>query len=531
MMNLTTMAIVVGVIIGTICLVDAYKWNRISPPTLYKFFLLDGALKLKGFVSTILAANLSHANFLILIASFGYAFGLPGLIWLLLNLVLNVVGYRLFFHRFRSYIEDHSNSGTIHDYLSSMYAAGGSYRSAAAIRLSASVVTVLGLLFAIVFELNLAVDLINPSTYLKRVTIFIIFVGIICLFTVYGGFKTLITSGICQSILLSAAALSLFLVMLFNGGGDIPVSFTDLRPNQLFSIGWPTIVGICIIGPGWLLVTMDQWQRVCASRSYDTSKRGVMIYLPIISCFAIVFGLWGMYDKSILASSLVGALQSQHSGGANPLADILLLSSLNIPTIVINFIVCGLIAAGLSTANTLLNVSSHSLTTDVLLVSLGRKSLHLIDEKESRTFITRGKAIVIALGVAVVLSFAFLQSWGLLSEALIFFFITYSIQVALLAPMVMTWFDTKYRPSANAALISIAIGLSVTLIVGFGSWLMLLLKQTEPILSLSPSDWLTLTPVITFLIGLVPLIFSALYKRSAGVRLLTGEVTNKSAGS
>jgi hypothetical protein len=81
------MAVVVGVIIGTVCLVDAYKWNCVSPPTLYKFFLLNGALKLKGFVSTILAANLSQANFLVLIASFGCAFGLPGLIWLPLNLV------------------------------------------------------------------------------------------------------------------------------------------------------------------------------------------------------------------------------------------------------------------------------------------------------------------------------------------------------------------------------------------------------------------------------------------------------------
>ena len=65
---------------------------------------------------------------------------------------LNVVGHRLFSHRFLSYIEDHSNSGTIHDYLSSMCAAGGSYRSAAAIRLSASVVTVLWLSLAITFE-------------------------------------------------------------------------------------------------------------------------------------------------------------------------------------------------------------------------------------------------------------------------------------------------------------------------------------------------------------------------------------------
>ena len=33
------------------------------PPTVYRFFLLDGKLKLGGFVSTILAANLSLGNF------------------------------------------------------------------------------------------------------------------------------------------------------------------------------------------------------------------------------------------------------------------------------------------------------------------------------------------------------------------------------------------------------------------------------------------------------------------------------------
>ena len=80
------------------------------------------------------------------------------------NLVMNVVGFRLFFPRCKKYIESHDNNGTIHDFLATAYAAGTKSRSAAAIRLSASLVTVVGLLFAIVFELSLAVELFRPTS-------------------------------------------------------------------------------------------------------------------------------------------------------------------------------------------------------------------------------------------------------------------------------------------------------------------------------------------------------------------------------
>jgi hypothetical protein len=109
------------VLLGVICVVDARRWNSLGRMTLYRFFLLDGKLRLVGFVATMTAANLSIGNFLVFIASWGYLFGPVGIFWFLVNLVMNVVGFRLFFPAYKSYIEDHGNSGTIHDYLSGAF--------------------------------------------------------------------------------------------------------------------------------------------------------------------------------------------------------------------------------------------------------------------------------------------------------------------------------------------------------------------------------------------------------------------------
>lgn len=510
-MSLASLAITLGAIIAVICIVDAYRWNR-TPQTLYRFFLLEGRLRLKGFVSTILAANLSLGNFMIFIATWGYLFGTPGLIWFVLNLILNVVGFRLFFPHFRNYIESHDNNGTIHDFLATSYGTGESDWAAARIRLSASLVTVIGLLFAIVFELSLAISLFSPETQSQRISMFVSLTILICVFTAYGGFRTLIVSDVCQASLLALATIVLLIVMIVTGGSHIPALFSSFQMRDFSGVGWPNMLSISIIGSGWLLVAMDQWQRTCASRSYDTTKKGVTIYLILISFFALVYALWGMYDKSLLLPALDATQQAQHSGGANPLSDILLIPALHVPTAVVYLIACGLIAAGLSTTNTFLTVSSHSLTTDVLLVSMSHRTLQDLDDKENRTFVGIGRAIIIGTGAVIVLTFAGLTMWGFLTDPLSFFFIAYSIQFALLAPMVMSRVKLPYRPTALAALVSIGIGLVVALSLGFGAWVAIQ-RSAPPALGIAPGDWLTLTPVFTFFVGLIPLVVSILIRK------------------
>ncbi|HTD36933.1 MAG TPA: hypothetical protein VK669_05435 [Candidatus Limnocylindrales bacterium] len=505
MLTLSMVACVIFLIV-TICVVDAYFWNR-GPQSLYRFFLLNGKLRLGGFVSTILAANLSLGNFLVFIATWGYQYGWAGLIWFVFNLILNVAGFWIFLRAFRPYIEDHQNNGTIHDYLSGAYAANEPNGRAASIRILASIVTVTGLLLAVGFELSIAVSLLQLDSTLERVAVFFLLTFVICLFTAFGGFRTLLVSDICQASLLTLATVVLFSIMLALSKNSMPGLIVGFPARHFLDIGWPSIVSICIIGFGWMLVAMDQWQRICASRSYTISLRGTGLYLAFITVFALIFAVWGMYDKTILLPLLHGASQKAHSGGSNPLADIPLLTSIGGPKLVVAFIVCGLIAAGLSTTNTFLTVSSHSLTTDVLVVSLANRRMKDLTAEESKAFVGIARAVIVGIGSFIVLIFAGLTASQLLTDPLSFFYIAYSIQFALLAPMFFTVVPRGRRPSSGAALLSLALGFAAALVIGFGSWL-LLQRQASAILWIAPGDWLTLTPVMTLLLGLIPLAIS-----------------------
>ena len=343
------MNIVVGtfwVLLALICIVDARRWNRAGAMSLYRFFLLDGKLRLGGFVATMMAANLSIGNFLVFISSWGYLFGSVGIMWFLVNLVMNVIGFRLFFPAYKSYIEDHSNSGTIHDYLSGAFAKDDP-RMRSFIRMGASLVTVVGLLFAIVFELSLAVDLMTPASQIERIVLFSCLTFLICLFTAYGGFKTLITTDICQSAALTiSTALIVGLMLMHISPNSKPLSHYLSASGSLGVIGWPSILSILVIGTGWMLVAMDQWQRTCAARSYPTSLKGVYIYLGIVALFALAYGFWGVYDHNVVLASLSPEQVKHHSGDANPLLDLTFLASGTASSGAFALVLCGLIAAG-----------------------------------------------------------------------------------------------------------------------------------------------------------------------------------------
>src|ERR1019366_7802577 len=94
-----------------ICLIDL-KFARRVNHNLYGFFLMSGKLRLGGFIGAILAANLSLGNFLIFVASWGFAFGAAGIFWFIVNLFLNSICYIVFVPAFRNYIQNHENSGT-----------------------------------------------------------------------------------------------------------------------------------------------------------------------------------------------------------------------------------------------------------------------------------------------------------------------------------------------------------------------------------------------------------------------------------
>jgi Na+/proline symporter len=509
------MSTVLGIgamILAIACLLDLPRAQRINQ-NLAGYFLVNGQLKLPGFVAAILSANLSIGNFLIFITAWGFLFGWAGIFWFLVNLVLNVVAYLVFIPAFRGYIEDRTNSGTLHEFLSSRFSQDVNARR---IRLVASATTILGLLFAIVFELHLAADIMARLLHVDVVLIFALLTALICVYSGMGGFHTLVFTDWVQSIVMIAGGIALAVILIGLNGLTTTKSVFAAYPLtwSALDIGWPNILGICVVGSGWFLVAMDQWQRACATRDASRTKSGMFWYLFIISAFALVFGLLGVFDKTAILPALSADLLKQSSEGVNPLQDLFVV--LAIPNIGIEagiwqllygLVALALLAAAMSTANTFLIVSGHSFVSDLLIAVAKGSSLHLLQEQEERIFLAVARGSIVGMGIFVIGAWFLLNSLKLLTDPLSFFFIAYSIQFALLAPMICARLPPRWQPTGEGVFHSIWIGVIVSLLWSLGWWR--LPADIPPFLGAAPADWVALTPVITLLVGSIVLAVSA----------------------
>jgi phage-related holin len=171
--------------------------------------------------------------------------------------------------------------------------------------------------------------------------------------------------------------------------------------------------------------------------------------------------------------------------------------------------ITGLVFAAVSTTNTFLNVLSHSLTSDVIVGLIARRDLHSFSPETDRFLVSLARSIIVSVVALLVVLYAVFTQTGLLRDPLSFFYIAYSIQFALLAPMAMSAVPRSWRAGAKSVILSLALGFIAALVVGFGSWL-LLQGESQPVLYLMPGDWLTLAPVVTLIIGLVPLVIGGI---------------------
>ncbi len=498
-----------GVILLAItCLIDLPRARKPNT-TLHGYFLLNGRLKLPGFLATILSANLSIGNFIVFVASWGYLFGWGGIFWFTINLALNVIGYFIFLPAFKGYIEDPKNSGTIHEFLATTFADEGNiYRLK--IRLLASATTIIGLLFAIVFELHLGAILIASLLEISPVVIFSCLTVLICLYSGVGGFHTLVFTDILQSIAIIIG--SAIIVPLLYGMSEASSLAAKIYPFTLktLDIGILNILVICLVGSGWFLVAMDQWQRSCATRSAARTQKGMILYFIIIAIFGAIYAFVGMFDRLVIETQLPASLAQQFSKGANPLSDFFLYASISPETsrIVFASFAVALLAAAMSTANTFLIVSGHSFVSDLLLAVKKNTSIHNLSTQEESGFLTIARGTITGMALFVIITWLILVYFGLLTDPLSFFFIAYSIQFALLASMIFTRLPKRFFPNEKAVFKSILLGVIAALIAGFGLWYLIQLGDPVLLFGFKASEWVALTPFITTVIGILPLVFS-----------------------
>lgn len=490
--------------IALVCAIDGLRAYRRNT-SVYEFFLMSGRLRVPQFVSTVLATNLSLGNFLIFVASWGYLYGRIGIAWFTVNLILNAVAFLLFLPRIRSYLEDRSSGGTIHDFIVTRLAPA--HPLGRPIRLLASLTTVVGLLLALAFELHLATILVAPVLRVDVVVLFCTLAILICIYTALGGFRIVVSTDIFQSVGLVATAGAL--IWLFISVPDPPES-TVRPPIGWFDIGVVNITSICVVGSGWFLVAMDNWQRMSATRSATVTRAGFGIYTGIVIGFGILFGYVGMWDRTHIPGILPPSMASQYTSGGNAFQDMLLLAG--VPGFehgaVLAVVAAGLVMAAISTADTFLIVCSHSFVNDIMLQALNKSRFVDLKPVEDRAYVGIARSTSIAMSVAVILTWVSLVRIGILSDALSFFFIAYSVQYSLLAAVVAAaCFPSRVSPCAT--FVSIALGIMTALGVGFGSWIALG-NETASMLWLSPAEWLTLSPVVTVVASSLPYAFSEL---------------------
>lgn len=449
--------------------VRAYK----KTGTLSAFFLMDGKLSVGFFVGTLASTNFSLGNMIFLSLIWGFFYGLSGTLWLWIGFGIAAIVFVWFVKchpQVREYIEDESNCGSVHEYLQKSFVSGATESNARRIRLAASLATILCLLLALTLEIYLASSILAPLTGVDASVLMVALTALICIYSGIGGFRAVVFTDMMQGLLLVLAMLGIGLIVLTL---RLPLnSYSDIHPVSLkgflLAPGWKGIASILIVTFGWYLVSMDTWQRACASRNSRTVVTGTIVGQIPLFIGILVFTLVGAFDRLAIDPALTTEQAALFSQGYNPLADLYLITDQLAPwgQALMGFIAVALVMAGLSTADTFLLVCGHSFVSD-LLVGIGKHSTFAqLSEAENRLFTGVGRAAIIVMGLIVMALLPLLGWLELLDNPLALFYLAYSIQFALLAPVVASLW--KKKPPTGGVLLALLLGIAASLAWGFG---------------------------------------------------------------
>lgn len=430
-------------------------------PNLTSFFLYDGHLRLRWFVTSISATNLSLGNFVVPWAVMGLTFGWPGLVISVVVHLAIILGYIVFSPALAKYIDAPQTCGSVHEYLYLSYLESSGARSSRFLRFSAALPTIVGLLLALVLELYIAASLIER---LAGYDFFLAFVALTALITVYSawaGYKAVVGTDTLQLIFFFITVLGAVFALtridpstlnpkLSSWGGI----FKEAKSPDL-----ATVISFIVLGFGWLIVAMDVWQRNCATRNHKSSLWGNVSGMIIIFLLSLGFLLLGMIDRAAFLPYI-------ENGGGNPIDPVtdFLQYGKSVGGGPIAFCVAAfaaaLVTAALSTADTFLVVCGHAIMADFLVGGRRRTTYSALPDEDSRVLTILGRVIITILGVIVIVIGSLFHVFELWKDPYTVFFIAYGVQFALLAALVFGSF-TKYR-NARAAGTSIILTVVVT---------------------------------------------------------------------
>jgi len=255
------------------------------------------------------------------------------------------------------------------------------------------------------------------------------------IYSVVGGIRKDIATDVFQMAVVGVGMVVMIVFMV----GTPARSFVNV-PQKFFTMtgyGIAFPIGVILFFAPAFIGRFDYWQRIIAAKTEQSAKRAIWASLPIIFIAYVVFCFLGIYARSQGAS-----VEPQYAG----------LWSLRhmMPPLTAFLVVLALYAAVMSTADTLLNVSSISLHRLV-----GRLLLRKCESDEPGLSLLR--IITVAIGISA-------SAVVLVAPDVVDLIVAGFSSLVILAPSLLIVLFAK-RPSARAAIWSLALGYGVFLLL------------------------------------------------------------------
>jgi len=192
------------------------------------------------------------------------------------------------------------------------------------------------------------------------------------LFTLYAGSKGVILTDTMMFILFTSVALAAMLYIIDAAGGvELAVESLARFPSKPDIISWHGNVGpqsswktpaealmwVMIIGIAWgIVVAVSPWQ---ASRYLMAKSEHTVIR----SAFGACLGMYVLYPMTMFSAAIMNLLNP----AIDPAESVMIWAAMNIlPLFAGVVLVCGIMAAGLSSASTFLSLVGFSVANDIL---------------------------------------------------------------------------------------------------------------------------------------------------------------------
>lgn len=295
------------------------------------------------------------------------------------------------------------------------------------------------LVVLITYGLFMALQVLGMGIFVNALTGFdpniatILGALIVIAYTMVGGLRADIRTDAFQFIIMLALLVIFLPIVIIKGGGfgalqSLPASFllgTSFAP--------PYVIAMVFLFVGAVVFTFtDLWQRAYAGDSAKTVKKSAYISGILIFLFLLMAVLLGVFGKILIPESTSNTI----------LPD--LMSSI-LPAGLYGLVLAGFFAAIMSSADTMLLITSMTIVHDIYKKGTGRR---MNDEETLRL----SRKVTLVLGVA-----------ALVTALLIFNIVHLAIESVsfgvVLVPSVVFGFYWK-RANARAAIWSIAIGLA-----------------------------------------------------------------------